>query len=551
MIKSILISIIAIIGLVICQSPESFELKKIESQTYFDSISTEELSSNSIRHIRKSDDLDILFLATSSGLGFVDYNNPTDQFAMFDRDLLNLPVGGNPGLDVNGQDIAVSGVIQVEAADGIEPEGTGIGYSSDGGQTWGFKPQPVDPSDSPTYTTFNWGEPGFEQEIRKLSVTTEIDNVSYDVAILGDYIYAASWAGGLQRFQFKNVLLSDGEDPNPWEPIPLPMDNELDQECGLINTEEFELNPKDPSDGGSHNHKGFSVHAVDDTLWVGTAGGINKGVLQPGECINWRHYNSYRNDISGNWVIGFADHILTNEIGESFQRIWAITWSTGGYEKYGLSYTDDGGYSWNVAEQLTSMNLRIYGISTEENRVFVSSDTGLYFSLDGIHWEKMSYPAEEQGEQLLTEAYFSCLHDSLNNRTWVGSPDGIAFTDNLGVSWEIIRFWNTTLNATTEQDRFYAYPNPMYTGSYNVFQGDSFVRFVFEPQDVPEAQLAIFDFAMAKVIELDQSHLAGNGQEILWNCRNDWGDKVANGVYFCRLTASDKTLWTKVVVIND
>jgi len=37
----------------------------------------------------------------------------------------------------------------------------------------------------------------------------------------------------------------------------------------------------------------------------------------------------------------------------------------------------------------------------------------------------------------------------------------------------------------------------------------------------------------------------------LWNCRNDWGDKVANGVYFCRLTASDKTLWTKVVVIND
>ena len=38
--------------------------------------------------------------------------------------------------------------------------------------------------------------------------------------------------------------------------------------------------------------------------------------------------------------------------------------------------------------------------------------------------------------------------------------------------------------------------------------------------------------------------------EIIWNGRNDYGDKVANGVYFCRLFLNGEYYWTKLAVIN-
>ena len=78
-----------------------------------------------------------------------------------------------------------------------------------------------------------------------------------------------------------------------------------------------QLNPMDPSNGGNHNHKAFSVFIYDNLIWVGTANGINKGEIND-DCISWTHV-TVDNGISGNWVIDF-------EFG--FDRIWAISWST-------------------------------------------------------------------------------------------------------------------------------------------------------------------------------------------------------------------------------
>jgi len=216
-----------------------------------------------------------------------------------------------------------------------------------------------------------------------------------------------------------------------------------------------------------------------------------------------------------------------------------------------LSYTDNGGYSWNVADQLTTMNLRIYGISTYDDWVIIASDEGVYLSMDGTHWEKMSHPAENQGEILLSDSMFSCLYDQDSMEIWVGSPDGLATTNNLGQDWEVIRFWISTANTAGSSDRFYAYPNPMYTGSYNGVNSENYVRFVFDPPNASPARLTVFDFSMAKVAELNHAYIAADEQEFLWDCRNDWGDRVANGVYFCRLKTGGKSQWTKVVVIND
>ena len=42
-----------------------------------------------------------------------------------------------------------------------------------------------------------------------------------------------------------------------------------------------------------------------------------------------------------------------------------------------------------------------------------------------------------------------------------------------------------------------------------------------------------------------------NGEnEVIWNGRNEYGDKIANGIYFCRLSLKGKYYWTKLAVIN-
>jgi len=56
--------------------------------------------------------------------------------------------------------------------------------------------------------------------------------------------------------------------------------------CGVIDLDTYELNPNDPDNGGNHNHKGFSVYVINDTVWAGTANGINKGIIDS-DCINW------------------------------------------------------------------------------------------------------------------------------------------------------------------------------------------------------------------------------------------------------------------------
>ena len=94
--------------------------------------------------------------------------------------------------------IAISGIIDTTTmVTGKEFMGTGISYSIDEGENWLYIPQPIDNiPETGKYQTISWGD----QNISALAVTTEINNISYDLAIDGDYIYAASWAGGLRRY---------------------------------------------------------------------------------------------------------------------------------------------------------------------------------------------------------------------------------------------------------------------------------------------------------------------------------------------------------------
>ena len=96
-----------------------------------------------------------------------------------------------------------------------------------------------------------------------------------------------------------------------------------------------------------------------------------------------------------------------------------------------------------------------------------------------------------------------------------------------------------------------AYPNPFLINDYYQVGGYGHVRFIYSNLENANSSIDIFNFAMDRVIQLDNSHLVNNNEsEIIWNGRNDYGDQVANGVYFCRLSIHGKYYWTKLAVIN-
>ena len=61
-------------------------------------------------------------------------------------------------------------------------------------------------------------------------------------------------------------------------------------------------------------------------------------------------------------------------------------------------------------------------------------------------------------------------------------------------------------------------------------------------------EINIFDFSMDHVIRLENGFTSANTRG--WDGRNSRGKLVANGVYFCKLTANNKDYWTKLVVMN-
>ena len=527
-----------IISVLLSQLPINYKLSTNNTLNRYESITKHGLNSNSIVDIRPIDE-SYLLLSTANGLNYAyiyDLHSDSVNFASFIRDSVSLPMGGIPALAVMDSVIVLSGLKDTTAVTGEELMGTGISYSIDGGENWAYLPQPKDaiPS-SGVYHTILWGL----QEISILAVTTEINNISYDLAIDENYIYAASWAGGLRRYG------PFYKEQQSWEIIPLPMDKDTNLICDQIDLDTYELNPNDPVNGGNHNHKGFSVYLMNDTIWAGTANGINKGIIGT-DCINWvQHYTSSKDYISGNWIIGF-----THQEFETFTRLWAITWATENPETHALSYTDNSGEQWHITSPSGSSE-KIYNIHTNGNRIWAASESGLYISHDGNHWEKYSRPFDDNtGEELITTPVLSIYYGA-NDWLWLGTADGIAISDNHGLNWTIHRFWMPT-NIKDKEKIFFAYPNPFLINDYNQVKNEGHMRFVYSNPNQYSSKIDVFDFAMDKVIHLhnsNQVNLDGEN-EIIWNGHNEYGEKVNNGVYFCRLNLNGKYYWTKLAVIN-
>ena len=434
------------------------------------------------------------------------------------------------------------------------PIGKGIVFTTDATDStinWIYYDQPIDDALS---DTIPFGDIGF---VAVLPVTVPQANVTYDMDLSEEFAWIASWAGGLRRFKFIDQV---------WERVPLPMDNQYElTTCkdtsyirigGRYILKDYYLNPRDPQDDGNHNHKAFSVLSYSDTIWVGTANGINRGILGSGNCIDWEHYSYPMDNLSGNFVVGLEIQRLNGK-----RIIWAATVNADDpTEKRGISYTIDDGLSWNTA----LLGERIYNIAAFDSLVFAASANGLWKTEDGINWalyrpahQAIPFPntAIYDLDEVLADEVYSVAFDNRSyygdGSIWIGTGDGAAHSYDLdGLNWKIFR-------AEYDINEDYAYPNPFSPYTHNVLNDNGYVRFqTNEWSGTFVIDIDIYNFAMEKVYATSFDKRISSSGTLKWDGRDQQGVYVHNGVYFVKLTYPENQSskpsphWVKLIVVK-
>lgn len=507
------------------------------------------LLSNVVSEIRLQGDTSWVWLGTGRGLSRVQDSLNIETF-FTSSELTNgsstggfFPEGGVSAIAVKGDSVFVA----FASSENDFPIGKGVVYTTNSASeipVWTYYDQPVDYADA---ETFPWGGIGF---VKGLPITVEEYNVTYDAAIGSGFVWIASWAGGLRRYK-----ISDGS----WERVPTPEDDQLtlitcaDSSYEIIDgkniLKNFYMNPRDPIDGGNHNHKTFSVLTYNDTIWVGTANGINRGIIGDQSCIDWQHYAYPFENLTGNFVVSIARQYWNGN-----RIIWAATMNADDpTEQRGVSYTLNDGDTWYT----TLIGERVYNVYAQDSLVFAASANGLWKSVDGQNWALFN-PAKNvtplEGDETLSSEVYSVALDEREYYNgpvlWIGTGDGVARSSDLdGSNWEIYR-------ADYDPEKIYAYPNPFSPNAHHVLNGDGYVRFHLGNVESRDVEMAVYNFAMENVLKVTFNRQKPETGSIKWNGKDGTGRLVDNGVYFIKLkysqnvNASPSDHWLKLIVVK-
>jgi len=503
-----------------------------------------------------------VYVGTGGGLGkIIISNNELSSYNQFSD--ANLALGGTPAIiveDYNGASlIALSGVL----SDNLGVYGTGISWSFDNGESWRYIEQPIESEipecenlscDNPIseetcecwpattacnwnnadqsctyvgpYTTFEW----YGQTATNLRISTAYNNISYDISadIENEYIYAASWAGSLRRFKFTDI--------NPvWEVVPLPMDYQDSLICEELPSSYY-LDPRDQV--GFDNHKVFSVSVQDDIIWAGTANGINKGYINEDNCIDWFHYTSENNNLSGDWTIGFLKH----EVNQN-NRIWAITWDLSS-DPHGLSYSDDEGEIWVQVNHFLDVETKVNNLFASGEKLYASTNNGLYYSDWGAPqlWTKADIPESIINKIGSEKVQSALVHPS--NVVLVGFNQGLITSSD-----EDLNQWQHNILDNPDFNNMLIYPNP-----YMIDEETQSLTIKIKTDESSMGPLTIYDFSMNKVQDIICEPSDYNSQQssqyCYWDGNASNGSQVLNGVYFCKFKSSNGYVWDKVIIVN-
>jgi hypothetical protein len=407
--------------------------------------------------------------------------------------------GGLSAVQVRGQEIWVATAYDTLIKDqGSLPAGGGLAYSTDGGVSWTFVPQPKDARDVTAYKP----------------TTTHINNLTYDIALTDSAVWIASFAGGLRRSTNHGAA---------WEIV-------------TVDGAPFDV-------VGHLSHRMFSVLSDGETLWAGSAGGVHKSTDGGNSWTTFTHQNQLK-PISGNFVVAIA---CQNWQGRKI--VWAATIEAlDEGESRAVSISEDGGLTWDVVLE----GEWAHNFTCRDGDVYVATDNGMFKSPDlGMTWTAFRNVVDsETGDPLLTTEMYS-VGAGPGNWTWLGSSDGLAATPDEGLTWRIFRAFEIPGESGNPQT--YAYPNPFSYTRDNLLGGDGHVRFQYRIGSPAEVTVQVYDFSMALVRNVVQDKprpVPGDYAEA-WDGRNDLGEPVANGVYFYRLRLSGGgEYWGKVIILN-
>ena len=540
--------------------PSDFAFRTINVDSTDTLLNTNEMRSNVVTEVILQGDKSV-WLGTGLGVSII-RDSVTIQTLKDTLELTNgaftsrLPMGGISAMttgDIGGSYEKFM-LAAVAGSENDIPIGKGIVFTTDVTDdtiNWVYYDQPIDDALS---DTIPFGDIGF---IAVLPVTVPQANVTYDMDLSEEYAWTASWAGGLRRFKLSDEV---------WERVPLPMDSQYElttcEDTSYVRVgakyilKDYYLNPRDPLDGGNHNHKAFSVLSYSDTIWVGTANGINRGIFGSGNCINWKHYSYPMDNLSGNFVVGLEIQRLNGK-----RIIWAATVNADDpTEQRGLSFTIDDGLSWNTA----LLGERIYNIAAFDSLVFAASANGVWKTEDGINWA-LYKPARQaipipntviyDLDEVLADEVYSVAFDNRSyygdRSIWIGTGDGAAHSYDLdGLNWKIFR-------ADYDINEDYAYPNPFSPYTHNVLNDNGYVRFhTNEWSGTFVIDIDVYNFAMEKVYaESFDKRIASSGT-LKWDGRDQQGVIVHNGVYFVKLTYPENQSskpsphWVKLIVVK-
>lgn len=476
-----------------------------------------------------------LWTGTSKGLArTTDFGNSWQSF----RGNSKFPHNGIFSLATNGNTIWTSTGYDTEIEGGSVQTGGGYTFSLDNGISWDYVPQTLDDPNA-KYIQY-----GINDSVWILPVTVPQQNVTFDISITpSGTVYIASWSSSLRRSY---------DNGQTWERILLPLDNRMS------------ISPWDtlwtyaPSDTlrqqriftrfdprQNFNMLAFSVFAVDDdTIWCGTAGGVNKSTDAGVSWVRLTHQNQTK-PILGNWVIAIDEQRVNGK-----SRIWTTNWRANDYEEdYGISYTDDGGLSWKNLLH----GVKAYDFAFKDSIVYIATDLGVYRTSDwGISFQKFSDFVDELPRvSIPSPKVYSVV--VVNDTVLIGTDDGLVMTiDNdmhlFGSTWKAFRAYQQ-LGTKAET---YAYPNP-YSPSL-----DNIVRIHYGATNLSasgnrEVSIEVFDFGMNRVRTLITKAQRSVAQEFdeFWDGRTDGGELVPNGVYFYRLVIdNDEPQFGKILVLQ-
>jgi hypothetical protein len=469
----------------------------------------------------------IIWIGTSKGL------SKSTNFAKSWINYNKVPQFANEGiyaLDIFNNTIWTSTGFSKDKDNEKIPTGSGYTYSTDSGQNWNHVGQSLDQRGDSIITNY-----GINDSVYMLPVVVPEQNVTYDLSIFQNAVWIASWAGGLRK---------STDNGNTWNRILLPLDNmnsikptDTLWTYAPSNSKKyyFRFDPRP-----NNNLKAFSVLATDnDTIWCGTAGGINKSTDGG---TSWQKFTHQNQDypILGDWVISIKAQRLQNKT-----RIWTTNWQADQpTEQNGVSYTEDGGQTWiNLLHGVKS-----YDFAFKDSIAYIATEAGLYRTDDGgISFNRSNFISDPEIRQVITSnSIFSVA--VIKDTIFAGTSDGMVSTidnanNNFGSKWKIYRRYELVGSSKTS----YAYPNPF-------SPDDEYTRIHYSSSgNDASVSIDIFDFGMNRVRTVIQSAQRSGKYEHdeLWDGKNDDGHYATNGVYFYRIRiGTEDPIWGKIMVLR-